>query len=157
AFKPVVRYWDRITLPEQIISSLPQAIATMLDPADCGPAFIALAQDTQEKAFDYPEVFFEPKVWRIPRPRPDRDAVAAAAALLRAPRRPLIISGGGVRYALAAAALADFAARRGIPVAGTIAGKGALTHDLAVHAGPIGIVGSTSANALAKEADVILA
>ncbi|MCA0274041.1 MAG: 3D-(3,5/4)-trihydroxycyclohexane-1,2-dione acylhydrolase (decyclizing) [Proteobacteria bacterium] len=157
AFKPVVRYWDRIVLPEQILSSLPQAIAVMLDPADCGPAFIGLAQDTQEKAFDYPEVFFEPKVWKIPRPRPDRDAVAAAAALLATAKRPLIISGGGVRYSLAEAELAGFAARRGIPVVETIAGKGALTHDHPVHAGPLGIVGSTSANALAKEADVILA
>lgn len=157
AFKPVVRYWDRITQPEQIISSLPQAIATMLDPADCGPAFIGLAQDTQELAFDYPEVFFEPKTWRIPRPRPDRDAVAEAAALLKTAKKPLIISGGGVRYSLAEDALADFAARRGIPVVETIAGKGALTHDHPVHTGPIGIVGSTSANALAKDADVILA
>lgn len=156
-FKPVVRYWDRITQPEQIITSLPQAIATMLDPADCGPAFIGLAQDTQEVAFDYPEVFFEPKLWRIPRPRPDRDAVAEAAALLRRARNPLIISGGGVRYSLAEDALSDFASRRGIPVVETIAGKGALTHDHPVHAGPIGIVGSTSANALAKDADVILA
>ncbi|GLK65286.1 3D-(3,5/4)-trihydroxycyclohexane-1,2-dione acylhydrolase (decyclizing) [Paracoccus kondratievae] len=157
AFKSVVRYWDRITLPEQLIQSLPQAVATMLDPADCGPAFIGLAQDTQELAYDYPEVFFEPRVWSIPRPRPDRDAVAAAAELLKTARKPLIISGGGVRYSLAEDALADFAAKRGIPVVETIAGKGALTHDHPVHAGPIGIVGSTSANALAKEADVILA
>ena len=157
AFKPVVRYWDRITLPEQIISSLPQAVATMLDPADCGPAFIALAQDTQERVFDYPEVFFEPKVWRIPRPRPDREAVAAAAELLRTAKKPIIIAGGGVRYSLAEEAVADFAARRGIPVVETIAGKGGMTHDHPVHAGPIGIVGSTSANALAAEADVILA
>ncbi len=157
AFKPVVRYWDRITLPEQILQSLPQAVATMLDPADCGPAFIGLAQDTQEVAFDYPEVFFEPRTWKIPRPRPDRDSVAAAAELLKSAKRPLIISGGGVRYSLAEDALADFAARRGIPMVETIAGKGALTHDHPVHAGPIGIVGSTSANALAKEADVILA
>lgn len=157
AFKPVVRYWDRITLPEQLIQSLPQAVATMLDPADCGPAFIGLAQDTQELAYDYPEVFFEPRLWAIPRPRPDRDAVAAAADLLKTARKPLIISGGGVRYSLAEDALADFAAKRGIPVVETIAGKGALTHDHPVHAGPIGIVGSTSANALAKEADVILA
>ena len=157
AFKPVVRYWDRITLPEQIITSLPQAIATMLDPGDCGPAFIGLAQDTQERALDYPEAFFEPRIWKIPRPRPDRDAVAGAAALLATAKKPLIISGGGVRYSLAEDALADFAARRGIPVVETIAGKGALTHDHPVHAGPIGIVGSTSANALAAEADVILA
>lgn len=157
AFKPVVRYWDRIVLPEQILQSLPQAIATMLDPADCGPAFIGLAQDTQEKAYDYPEAFFAPRTWRIPRPRPDRDAVAAAAALLKTAKNPLIISGGGVRYALAEDKLAEFAARRGIPVSETIAGKGALTHDHPVHAGPVGILGSTSANALAKEADVILA
>lgn len=101
AFKSVVRYWDRIVLPEQILQSLPQAVATMLDPADCGPAFIGLAQDTQEVAFDYPEVFFEPKVWKIPRPRPDRDTVIAAAELLKTAKRPLIISGGGVRYSLA--------------------------------------------------------
>lgn len=157
AFRSVVRYWDRITLPEQLIQSLPQAVATMLDPADCGPAFIGLAQDTQELAFDYPEVFFEPRLWKVPRPRPDREAVAAAAELLKGAKRPLIISGGGMRYSLAEEALADFAARRGIPVVETIAGKGALTHEHPVHAGPIGIVGSTSANALAKEADVILA
>ncbi|WP_172330113.1 3D-(3,5/4)-trihydroxycyclohexane-1,2-dione acylhydrolase (decyclizing) [Mangrovicoccus sp. HB161399] len=157
AFKPVVRYWDRITLPEQIITSLPQAIATMLDPATCGPAFIGLAQDTQEKAFDYPEVFFDPKVWHIPRPRPDRQAVEAAAEILRNASKPLIIAGGGVRYSLAEEAVAEFAAKRGIPVVETIAGKGGLTHDHPVHAGPIGIVGSTSANALAAEADVILA
>lgn len=157
AFKSVVRYWDRITLPEQLIQSLPQAVATMLDPADCGPAFIGLAQDTQELAYDYPAAFFEPRVWAIPRPRPDRAAVAAAAELLKTAKKPLIISGGGVRYSLAEDALADFAAKRGIPVVETIAGKGALTHDHPVHAGPIGIVGSISANALAKDADVILA
>ncbi|NWB88512.1 3D-(3,5/4)-trihydroxycyclohexane-1,2-dione acylhydrolase (decyclizing) [Pseudomonas gingeri] len=156
-FKAVVRYWDRIVLPEQLLQSLPQAVAALLDPADCGPAFIGLAQDTQEIAYDYPEVFFEPKVWKIPRPRADRDAIAAAAALLKTAKRPLIISGGGVRYSGAEEALAEFAAKRGIPVVETIAGKGALTHDHPVHAGPIGIVGSTSANSLAKEADVILA
>jgi len=157
AFKAVVRYWDRIVHPEQLLQSLPQAVATLLDPADCGPVFIGLAQDTQQVAFDYPEVFFEPKVWKIPRPRPDREAVAAAAALLKGAKRPLIISGGGVRYSGAEEQLAKFAAERGIPVVETIAGKGALTHDHPVHAGPIGIVGSTSANSLAKEADVILA
>lgn len=156
-FKAVVRYWDRIVLPEQLLQSLPQAVAAMLDPADCGPAFIGLAQDTQQVAYDYPEVFFEPKLWKIPRPRADRDSITAAAALLKSAKRPLIISGGGVRYSGAEQALAEFAAKRGIPVVETIAGKGALTHDHPVHAGPIGIVGSTSANSLAKEADVILA
>jgi 3D-(3,5/4)-trihydroxycyclohexane-1,2-dione acylhydrolase (decyclizing) len=157
AFKAVTRYWDRITHPAQIISSLPQAIAAMLDPADCGPAFIGLPQDTQELAFDYPEVFFEERVWTIPRPRADRQVLAKAVALLKTARTPVIIAGGGVRYSGAEQAVADFAARHGIPVVETIAGKGGLTHYHPVHCGPIGIIGSTSANALAAEADVILA
>lgn len=157
AFRAVVRYWDRITLPQQIISSLPQAIATMLDPADCGPVFLALAQDTQEIAYDYPQAFFEPVTWSVPRPRADRNQVAAATRLLKTAKRPLIISGGGVRYSLAEEAVTEFAIKRGIPVVETIAGKGAMTHDHPAHAGPIGVIGSTSANALAAEADVIVA
>ena len=157
SFKAVVRYWDRITLPEQIITSLPQAIATMLDPADCGPAFIGLCQDTQEIAFDYPAEFFAPTTWTVPRPRADKDKLAQAVALLKTAKRPLIISGGGVRYSLAEEQVADFALRHNIPVVETIAGKGGLTHYHPAHAGPIGFVGSTSANALASDADVILA
>ena len=157
AFKAVTRYWDRITHPTQIMQSLPQAVGAMLDPADCGPAFLALPQDTQELAFDYPAEFFEERLWTIPRPRPDRKAVADAAELLKTAKTPLIIAGGGVRYSGAEGAVARFAAKRGIPVVETIAGKGGLTHYDPVHAGPIGIIGSTSANALAAEADVILA
>lgn len=157
SFKAVTRYWDRITHPAQLMASFPQAIAAMLDPADCGPAFIALPQDTQELAFDYPDAFFEPTVWRIPRPRPDRRAVEDAAELLKSAAKPVIISGGGVRYSGAEEAVAAFAKKRGIPVVETIAGKGALTHYHPVHAGPIGIIGSTSANALAEEADVVIA
>ncbi len=157
AFKAVSRYWDRITHPEQIISSLPQALATMLDPGDCGPAFIGLCQDTQELAFDYPEAFFAPTIHSIPRPRPDKDRVAKAIELLKGAKRPLIISGGGVRYSGAEKEVADFALKHGIPMAETIAGKGAVTHDHPAHIGPIGVVGSSSANALAGEADVILA
>ena len=157
AFKAVTRYWDRITHPAQILSSLPQAVAAMLDPADCGPAFLALPQDTQEMAFDYPEVFFEPRLWSIPRPRPDQKQLAEAVALLKTARKPLLIAGGGVRYSLAEMAVAEFAVKRGIPIVETIAGKGGLTHYHPAHAGPIGIIGSTSANALAAEADVILA
>jgi len=156
-FKAVSRYWDRITLPEQIITSLPQAIAAMLDPADCGPAFIGLCQDTQEVAFDYPAIFFEPTTWSIPRPRADKRKVEEAIAMLRSASKPLIISGGGVRYSLAEESVARFALDRGIPLVETIAGKGAVTHTHPAHAGPIGIVGSTSANTLAAEADVILA
>ena len=157
AFKAVTRYWDRITHPEQIISSLPQAVAVMLDPADCGPAFLGLCQDIQEVAFDYPAAFFEPTVHSIPRPRPDTARVAQAVTLLKQAQRPIIIAGGGVRYSEAERALVKLAQERGIPVVETIAGKGTLTHDHPVHIGPIGIVGSTSANALAGEADVVLA
>ena len=157
SFRAVSRYWDRMTHPAQILPALPQAIATMLDPADCGPAFIALPQDIQEIAYDYPEAFFEERVWTIPRPRPDSRQIAEAAAVLSGAKRPLIISGGGVRYSGAEEALRALAATRGIPVVETVAGKGALTHDDPVHAGPMGIIGSSSANALAEDADVILA
>ncbi|MCA0339930.1 3D-(3,5/4)-trihydroxycyclohexane-1,2-dione acylhydrolase (decyclizing) [Shinella sp. 838] len=157
AFKAVTRYWDRIVHPEQILSSLPQAVAVMLDPADCGPAFLALPQDVQEIAWDYPESFFAPTIHKAPRPRPDRDSLAEAVRVLKAAKRPLIISGGGVRYSGAETALAAFAERHGIPLCETIAGKGTVTHDHPAHVGPIGIVGSTSANALAGEADVVLA
>ena len=156
SFKAVTRYWDRITHPEQIISSLPQAIAAMLDPADCGPAFIGLCQDTQEIAFDYPETFFEPTVHRIPRPRPDLLQLAKAIAALKAAKRPLIISGGGVRYSFAETILGDFAKTRGIPLCETIAGKGAVVHEHPAYVGGIGVTGSASANAMAAEADVIL-
>jgi 3D-(3,5/4)-trihydroxycyclohexane-1,2-dione acylhydrolase (decyclizing) len=157
AFKAVTRYWDRIVHPEQILASLPQAVATMLDPGDCGPAFIALPQDVQEMAWDYPAAFFAPMLHAVPRPRADRDRLDEAVRLLKAAQRPLIISGGGVRYSGAEDTLAAFAAERGIPVAETIAGKGAVTHHHPAHVGPIGILGSSSANALAAEADVILA
>jgi 3D-(3,5/4)-trihydroxycyclohexane-1,2-dione acylhydrolase (decyclizing) len=157
AFRAVTRYWDRITHPEQIISSLPQAVAVLLDPADCGPAFIALPQDVQEMAWDYPEAFFKPTIHAIPRPRADKDRLAQALEILKSAKRPLIISGGGVRYSGAEDVLGVFAIAHGIPVAETIAGKGALTHHHPAHIGPIGIVGSTSANALAAEADVIVA
>jgi 3D-(3,5/4)-trihydroxycyclohexane-1,2-dione acylhydrolase (decyclizing) len=157
AFKAVTRYWDRITHPEQIISSLPQAIATMLDPGSCGPVFLALCQDTQELAYDYPGEFFLPVEHHVPRPRPDRDSLAAAAALVRGAQRPLLIAGGGVRYSGAEEALMAFAQRTGLPVAETIAGRGTLVHTHPNNVGPIGVIGSQSANRLAGEADVILA
>ncbi len=157
AFRAVTRYWDRITRPEQLLSSLPQAVATLLDPADCGPAFIALPQDIQAEAFDYPEVFFEPVVHRVPRPRPDSEQLVAAAELLGRAKKPLIVAGGGVQYSLATEELADFATRHNIPVTETIAGRAVLTHDHPMNAGPLGVIGSASANALAAEADVVLA
>lgn len=157
AFKAVTRFWDRISRPEQILGSLPQAVATMLDPGDCGPAFIALAQDAQGEAFDYPERFFEPNVWHIRRPRPDHEELVAATELLKRAQKPLILAGGGVHYSLATAELAAFAERHNIPVAETIAGRAALLHDHPLNVGPIGVIGSASANALAGEADVVLA
>ena len=157
AFKAVTRYWDRITHPEQIIASLPQAVAAMLDPADCGPAFLGLCQDTQEIAYDYPAAFFAPRLHAVPRPRADRACVASAVEKLKAAKRPLLIAGGGVRYSLAEKQVAAFADSRGIPLAETIAGKGTVTHDHPAHIGPIGVIGSSSANALAAEADVVLA
>jgi 3D-(3,5/4)-trihydroxycyclohexane-1,2-dione acylhydrolase (decyclizing) len=157
AFRAVTRYWDRITRPEQIISSLPQAIAMMLDPGDCGPAFFSLCQDVQAEAYDYPAEFFAPILHRIVRIRPDSERVLEAAAVLKASTRPLLISGGGVHYSLATADMAGFAERHNIPVTETIAGRAALTHDHPNNVGPIGVSGSASANALAAEADVVLA
>jgi len=157
AFRPVVRYWDRITRPEQLLASLPQAIATLLDPADCGPAFLALPQDVQAEAFDFPVRFFEPRLHEIARPRPDQGQVAAAVEALRAASNPLIIAGGGVHYSLAEDELAAFAERHGIPVVETVAGKSSLRYDHPCFAGPIGVIGCDSANRLAGEADAVLA
>lgn len=156
-FRCVSRFWDRITHPAQILSSLPQAIATMLDPADCGPAFIGLPQDIQEIAYDYPESFFTEKTWVIPRPRPSRNEVSAAVELLKTAKTPLIISGGGVRYSGAHEFLADFATRRGIPMTETIAGKGAVVHDHPAYVGAMGIEGTDAAKELAETADVVIA
>lgn len=157
SFRAVSRFWDRITHPAQIISSLPQAIATMLDPADCGPAFIGLPQDIQEIAYEYPEEFFVQTLWTIPRPRPSKDQVAAAAEMLKSAKKPLIISGGGVRYSGAEEALAKFATERGIPMAETIAGKGGVANDHPAYVGPMGIEGTDAAKELAETADVVIA
>ena len=157
AFRAVTRYWDRITHPQQLLSSLPQAVAAMLDPADCGPAFLALPQDVQGEVFDCPASFLSPAVHRIARPRPDRAQVAAAAEALRGAVKPLLICGGGVHYSLATAELAAFAERHNLAVAETIAGRAALPHRHAHNAGPLGVIGSASANALAADADVVLA
>ena len=157
SFKPVTRYWDRITHPEQIISSLPQAIATMLDPADCGPAFIGLCQDTQELAFDYPQSFLNETIHTIPRPRPDARKLAYAVEKLRSAERPLIIAGGGVKYSLAGEIIGNFASRYNIPLCETIAGKGAVIHKHPAYVGGLGVTGSSSANTMAASADIILA
>lgn len=156
AFKPVTRYWDRITHPAQLIQSLPAAIDTMLDPADCGPAFLALPQDVQGIAYDFPASFFEPRVRSIRRMRPDVDEVAAAAALLRRAERPVIIAGGGVHYSLANETLAEFAAGHDIPVVETIAGMSTLVNGHRFNFGTVGVTGTDCANGICAEADVIL-
>ncbi|MBL6945927.1 MAG: 3D-(3,5/4)-trihydroxycyclohexane-1,2-dione acylhydrolase (decyclizing) [Rhodospirillales bacterium] len=157
AFQSVTRFWDRITHPAQLIQSLPQAIATMLDPADCGPALLSLPQDVQGWTYDYPLAFFEPKTHRIRRQIPDSEEVAAAAELLKTAQRPLIIAGGGVQYSRATAEVTAFAEARNIPVVETIAGRANLVFGHPLNCGPIGVTGSNSANNLAKEADVVVA
>ncbi len=157
AFRPVARYFDRITRPEQLLASLPQVARVLTDPADAGPVVLALPQDVQVESFDFPEAFFERRLHRSPRPRPDERELATAAALLRAARRPLLICGGGVRYSGAADELIGFAEAHGIPVAETAAGRTMLAADHPLNAGPIGVIGSTSANTLAGEADLVLA
>ena len=157
AFKPVTRYWDRITHPAQVIQSLPAAIATMLDPGDCGPAFLGLPQDVQGWTYDYPEVFFEKKVHRIRRQVPDADEIADAVALLKTAKRPMIIAGGGVQYSRAVDELTRFAEAHQIPVVETIAGRANMVETHPLNIGPIGVTGSDSANTIAEQADVVLA
>jgi 3D-(3,5/4)-trihydroxycyclohexane-1,2-dione acylhydrolase (decyclizing) len=157
AFKSVSRYWDRITHPAQVLQSLPAALATMLDPADCGPTFLGLPQDVQGWAWEYPVSFFARRVHRIRRQCPDRAEIAEAAALLRAAKCPIIVAGGGVQYSGAVAELTAFAERHGIPVVETIAGRANLLADHPLNIGPLGVTGSDSANAIAGQADVVLA
>ncbi len=157
AFRAVVRYWDRVVSPEQVVSSLPAALGVLLDPADCGPAFIGMPQDVQAQAFDCPARFVEPVVHEVRRQRPDRREVERAAAALRSARRPLVIAGGGVHYSLAEDELASFATRHGLPVVETVAGKSSLVADHPGLIGPLGVTGSDGANALAARCDVVLA
>ncbi len=155
-FKPVSRYFDRIVRPEQILDGLPRALATMLDPATCGPATLAFCQDVQAEAFDYPQSFFERRVWRIRRPQPDPRELNDLIAMIKAAKRPLIVAGGGVLYSRAETALAALAYDTGIPVAETQGGKGALVWDHPRNLGSVGVTGSSAANAAAEAADLII-
>ena len=157
SFRAVTRYWDRITKPEQLTTSLPHAIQTMLDPADCGPAFLGLPQDVGAQAYDFPVEFFDERVHHVARPRPDRSQLEDAVAVLGEAKKPLIIAGGGVHYSVAEVELAAFASQHNIPVVETVAGKACMRWDHPMYGGPIGVTGGTSANALAAEADVVLA
>ncbi len=156
AFKPVSRYWDRISRPEQLLTALPEAMRVLTSPAETGAVTLALPQDVQAEAFAYPTAFFSRRVWHIPRNRPDRYALEQAAALIRASQRPLIIAGGGVIYAEATEALRQFVDRTGIPVGETMAGKGSLPYDHPLSLGAIGATGTFAANRLARDADLVI-
>jgi 3D-(3,5/4)-trihydroxycyclohexane-1,2-dione acylhydrolase (decyclizing) len=155
-FRPVSRYFDRITRPEQLLVALPRAMAVLTDPAACGPVTLAFCQDVQAEAHDWPEAFFAERPWPVRRPPPEPAAIADLAERLRAAQAPLLIAGGGVLYAGAEAALADFAARRKLPVAETQAGKGALPWDHPATLGAVGVTGSSAANAAAAAADLVV-
>jgi 3D-(3,5/4)-trihydroxycyclohexane-1,2-dione acylhydrolase (decyclizing) len=156
-FRPVARFWDRILRPEQLIASLPQAMSVLTDPADCGPVVLALPQDVQAEAFDYPMAMFENRSHVTARPRADANGLLQAVKWLSSAKRPLIVVGGGVHYSGAFAELGAFVSRHGVPFAETQAGKGALPWDHRLNAGAIGVTGSSAANRLAAEADVVLA
>lgn len=156
AFRPVSRYFDRIARPEQLIGAALAAVRTLTDPVDTGAVTLALPQDVQAEAYDWPEEFLAHRVWRIDRPAPQAEVLADAVRMIRAARRPLVVAGGGVVYAGATEALDAFARATGIPVAETQAGKGSLRHDHPSSAGAIGHTGTTAADALAREADLVI-
>ncbi|MQB46125.1 3D-(3,5/4)-trihydroxycyclohexane-1,2-dione acylhydrolase (decyclizing) [Rhizobium sp. ICMP 5592] len=155
-FRPVSRYFDRIVRPEQLLSALPRALRVMTDPATCGPATLAFCQDVQAEAYDYPEAFFEPRVWYIRRPEPDSRELARVVELIRAAKTPVIVCGGGVIYSEAEQTLADFAIRHGIPVVETQAGKSALAQSHPMNFGAAGVDGSAAANTLCGAADLVI-
>lgn len=155
--RPVSRYFDRITRPEQIIPAFARAMAVLTDPAACGPVTLAFCQDVQCEAYDYPAALFAPHLWAPRRPAPDEDELAAAAAAIRSARKPFVVVGGGVRYAEAEATLTEFCTRRGLPMGETQAGKSAVADDIPLNLGALGVTGTAAANALAGEADLLLA
>lgn len=156
AFKPLSRYFDRVWRPEQLPAALLGAMRVLTDPVETGAATVAIPQDVQAEAFDWPESLFAERTWHVARPLPERSAIARAAEIIRSARKPLIVAGGGVVYSGATDALAEFCAQTGIPVGMSQAGKGALSYDHPQCMGAIGSTGTTAANALATEADVVI-
>ncbi|QMU58642.1 MAG: 3D-(3,5/4)-trihydroxycyclohexane-1,2-dione acylhydrolase (decyclizing) [Boseongicola sp.] len=155
-FRPVSRYFDRISRPEHILTALPRAIATMMDPATCGPVTVAFCQDTQSEAYDYPEEFFKPRVWKMRRIRPDANELADVTDAIRAAKNPVIVAGGGVLYSGATEALKAFAEAHNIPVTETQAGKSSMPWDHPLNLGPIGVTGGDPANDACGRADLVL-
>lgn len=156
AFRPVSKYWDRIQRPEQLVTSLIEAMRVLTSVADTGAVTLCLPEDVQSEAWDFPEGLFEGRVWEIRRPRPDAEALSRAVDLIRSAERPLIVAGGGVPYSEASEALARFARASGIPVAETQAGKGSLPFDHPLSLGAMGATGTKGANVLAREADLVI-
>ena len=156
AFRPVSRYWDRINRPDQLIMSLPEAMRVLTSPADTGAVTLALPQDVQTEAYDYPVELFRDRTWRIPRNRPDLNATIAAWNLIRDAKKPMIIAGGGVLYSEATEALLRFVEQSGIPVGETMAGKGSLRYDHPLNLGAVGATGTSAANLYAHDADLII-
>jgi 3D-(3,5/4)-trihydroxycyclohexane-1,2-dione acylhydrolase (decyclizing) len=155
-FKPVSRYWDRISRSEQLITSLPEAMRVLTSPAETGAVTLALPQDTQTEAYDYPAEMFEKRVWIIPRNRPDLGLLQKAAQWIRESKKPIIVAGGGVHYSEANAAVQEFVEKTGIPIGETQAGKGTLNYDHPLNLGAIGATGTEGANVIAREADLVI-
>jgi 3D-(3,5/4)-trihydroxycyclohexane-1,2-dione acylhydrolase (decyclizing) len=155
-FKPVSRYWDRIQRPEQILTALPEAMRVLTSPAETGAVTLALPQDVQPQAFDYPTEFLQERVWHVPRPRGDVEAFRVAREHIRGSRRPIVIAGGGVIYSEATEALSRFATQTGIAVVETQAGKGSLCYNHPQALGAMGVTGTPGANVLAREADLVI-
>ncbi len=155
-FKPVSRYWDRIYRPDQILTALPEAMRVLTSPAETGAVTLALPQDTQTEAFDYPVAFFDKRIWSIPRNRPDATGLEKAAEWIRAAKRPMIVAGGGVIYSEATETLREFVDQIGIPVGETMAGKGSLIYDHTLNMGALGVTGNLAANRIAARADLII-
>ncbi len=155
-FKPISRYWDRINRPEQIITALPEAMRVLTSPVDTGTVTLALPQDVQAEAFDYPSNLFEKRVWHIARNRPDQADIVRAVKWIRQAKEPFIIAGGGVIYSEATETLRQFVEQTGIPESETMAGKGSLRYDHPLCMGAVGATGTFAANRLAKDADLII-
>jgi 3D-(3,5/4)-trihydroxycyclohexane-1,2-dione acylhydrolase (decyclizing) len=155
-FKPVSKYWDRINRPEQLITSLPEVMRVLTSPADTGAVTLCVPQDVQAEVFDFPVELFEKRIWHVPRPRPDMNALSRAVEWISSAKKPVIIAGGGVIYSGATKALEEFVARTGIPVAETFAGKGSLPYNDPHNLGAAGATGTEGANAVSREADLVI-
>lgn len=155
-FKPVSRYWDRINRPDQLLTSLPEAMRVLTSPVDTGAVTVGLPQDVQAEAYDYPAAFFRKRIWHVPRNRPDESTLKKAVEWIRSSHRPLIVAGGGVIYSEATETLRQFVDQTGIPVGETMAGKGSLRYNYPINLGAIGATGTLAANVLAKDADLVI-